>query len=330
MPTSREIHLVARPDGIPDASHFELVENEVADPTADAEVLVQNSFMSVDPAMRPPLSNGQQPLNRVITGGAIGTVVASNNPKFKEGDIVQHGAGWREYHLSEGQDLRVLESGDLSPTVYMHALGTTGFTAWSGLLITGALQDGENVFVSAAAGAVGSVAAQIARIKGCYTIGSAGSEAKCNWLRDVAGLDAVINYKEGVLRKSLKAAATQGIDVYFDNVGGDHLDAAIPRMNVRGRVAVCGMISSYNNFGALSTGITTLSNMVYGRIRMEGFVVSDFEDRRQEFLDDMRGWVKSGAMRYEETILEGIEQAPNALIGLFTGENIGKMLVKLD
>ena len=327
--TSQEIHLTARPEGIPTPDQFKLVETSVDDP-GDGEVLVQNRWMSVDPAMRPRLSNGQQPVNQVITGGAIGTVIASQNPDFKEGDRVQHGSGWRQFHLSDGADLQLLNVGEFSETLYMHVLGTTGFTAWGGMLITGQLKDGENVFVSAAAGAVGSVAAQIAKLKGCYVIGSTSSEKKCQWLTDTLGLDVAINYREGVLRKKLKAAAPNGLDVYFDNVGGEHLDAAIPRMNVFGRIPVCGMISAYNNFGAISTGVTTLSNMVYQRITMQGFVVYDFNDRHDEFLDDMRGWVKSGKMKYEETIFEGIESAPQALIGLFTGENTGKMLVSLN
>ena len=329
MPTvSREIHLVARPDSLPTTDQFQIVESEVPDPASD-EVLVQNRWMSVDPAMRPRLSNGQQPVNQVISGGALGTIVASRNNRFKEGDVVQHGSGWREYHLSDGTDLQPLEAAGFPETLYMHVLGTTGFTAWGGMLITGKLQDGENVFVSAAAGAVGSVAAQIAKLKGCYTIGSSGSEEKCDWLRETLGLDVAINYREGVLRKSLKAAAPNGIDVYFDNVGGEHLDAAIPRMNVYGRIPICGMISAYNNFGAISTGVTTLSNMVYQRITMQGFVVWDFNDRKDEFLDDMRGWLRNGTMRYEETVFDGIEAASDALIGLFTGQNTGKMLVKL-
>ena len=326
---SREIHLVDRPDGMPTEAHFSLVESTIADP-ADGEILIQNQYMSVDPAMRPRLSNGQQPLNEVMSGGAIGVVAASQNSAFKEGDIVQHGLGFREYALSDGRGVRTLDPGELPVTVYMHALGGTGFTAWGGMLITGELKDGENVFVSAAAGAVGSVAAQIARIKGCYVIGSAGSAEKCAWLTDELGLDVAINYKDGPIRKSLKAAATNGLDVYFENVGGDHLEAALPRMNVGGRIPVCGMISAYNNAGARSDGITTLSNMIYQRVTMKGFVVVDFEDRRAEFEDDMRGWIKSGHMKYRETIFDGIDQAPTALIGLMTGENIGKALVRLS
>jgi NADPH-dependent curcumin reductase CurA len=214
-------------------------------------------------------------------------------------------------------------------TAYMSVLGLTGFTAWGGLLVTAQLKEGENVFVSAAAGAVGSVAAQIAKIKGCYVIGSAGSDDKCHWLKDELGLDAVINYKREQLRNALKHAAPKGIDVYFENVGGEHLNAALPRMNPLGRIAVCGMISAYNNFGAISEPVTTLSNMIYNRITMKGFVVYEFEPLRAQFLADMKQWLREGRMKYRVTVLEGIEQAPEALIGLFTGLNTGKMLVKL-
>jgi NADPH-dependent curcumin reductase CurA len=326
--TQREVHLVAHPESLPAAHHFRVVETAVADP-ASGEILIRNQYMSVDPAMRPRLSNGQQPLNQAMVGGAIGTVVATRNDRFREGDVVQHQAGFREYVRSDGKGIAKLELDGFSPTLYMHALGGTGLTAYGGLLITGQLADGENVFVSAAAGAVGSVAIQIAKIKGCYTIGSAGSAAKCAWLKDDLGADAVINYKEGSLRANLKAAAPNGIDVYFENVGGEHLDAALPRMNPLGRIPVCGMISAYNTPGARSTGVTTLSNMIYNRITMKGFVVYEFQHIRNQFLADMKGWLRDGRMQYRETIHEGIEQAPFALIGLFTGENIGKMLVKL-
>ena len=325
----REVHLIAQPDALPTEAHFRVVETDVGDPR-DGEILVRNQFMSVDPAMRPALSNGAQPLNRAMGGGAIGVVVASRNAAFKEGDLVQHQAGFREYWISSGKGVSVLDARGLSPTLYMHVLGGTGLTAYGGLLVTGALQDGENVFVSAAAGAVGSVAVQIAKIKGCYTIGSAGSAEKCAWLKDSLGLDAVINYKEGSLRQNLKDAAPNGIDVYFENVGGEHLDAALPRMNPLGRIPVCGMISAYNTPGARSTGVTTLSNMIYNRLTMKGFVVYEFAHLREQFQNDMRGWIAAGRMQYRETIVAGIENAPKALIGLLTGENIGKMLVKLD
>jgi NADPH-dependent curcumin reductase CurA len=323
---SREVHLVERPNGLPTLDQFAIVEVDVADP-AVGELLVENIYMSVDPAMRPRLA-GQTPLNEAMVGGAIGRVLASRHPGFSRGDIVQSMQGFREFFLSDGKGLSKLDPGGMALVAHMSVLGLTGLTAYGGLLITAALKDGETVFVSAAAGAVGSVAAQIAKIKGCYVIGSAGSDDKCRWLKEL-GLDTVINYKKGELRSALKSAAPRGIDVYFENVGGEHLNAALPRMNAFGRIAVCGMISAYNNFGAISEPVTTLSNMIYNRLTMRGFVVYDFEPLRAQFLDDMRRWLQQGRIQYRSTILQGIEQAPAALIGLFSGANTGKMLVQL-
>jgi NADPH-dependent curcumin reductase CurA len=291
-------------------------------------VLVQNIYMSVDPAMRPRLA-GPTALNEAMMGGAIGRVLKSRNADFQEGDHVQSMNGFREYFASDGKGLSKMDADGMPLVAYMSVLGLTGLTAYGGLLVIGALKDGENVFVSAAAGAVGSVAAQIAKIKGCYVIGSAGTDEKCRWLKEDLGLDVAINYKKGELRASLKAAAPKGIDVYFENVGGEHLNAALPRMNALGRIAVCGMISAYNNFGAVSEPVTTLSNMIYNRVMMRGFVFYEFEPQRAKFLEDMKGWIKQGRMKYRTTIVQGIEQAPTALIGLFTGANTGKMVVQL-
>jgi NADPH-dependent curcumin reductase CurA len=292
---SREVHLIERPQGLP-------VPARLAGPTA---------------------------LNEAMMGGAIGRVLKSRNAAFKEGDHVESLNGFREYFVSDGKGLSKLDTDGMPLVAYMSVLGLTGLTAYGGLLVIGALKDGENVFVSAAAGAVGSVAAQIAKIKGCYVIGSAGSDEKCQWLTEDLGLDVAINYKKGELRASLKAAAPRGIDVYFENVGGEHLNAALPRMNALGRIAVCGMISAYNNFGAVSEPVTTLSNMIYNRVTMRGFVFYEFESKRVQFLADMKGWIKQGRMKYRTTIVQGIEQAPTALIGLFTGANTGKMVVQL-
>ena len=238
---SKEVHLVERPQGLPTLAQFAIVETDVADPAA-GELLVENIYMSVDPAMRPRLS-GQTPLNEAMGGGAIGRVLASRHPGFQQGDTVQSMQGFRQYFISDGKGLSKLDPAGMPLSAHMSVLGLTGLTAYGGLLVTAALKDGENVFVSAAAGAVGSVATQIAKIKGCYVIGSAGSDDKCRWLKEELGLDAVINYKKGDLRNALKSAAPRGIDVYFDNVGGEHLNAALPRMNALGRIAVCGMIS---------------------------------------------------------------------------------------
>jgi NADPH-dependent curcumin reductase CurA len=324
---SKEVHLVERPQGVPAAAQFRIVETDVADP-ADGHVLVENIYMSVDPAMRPRLA-AQTLLHEAMTGGAIGRVLESRHPAYQKGDFVQSMRGFREYFVSEAKGLSKLDRGRMPLAAHMSVLGLTGLTAYGGLLVTAALKDRENVFVSAAAGAVGSVAAQIAKIKGCYVIGSAGSEEKCRWLREDLKLDAVINYKREELRTALKSAAPRGIDVYFDNVGGEHLNAALPRMNALGRIAVCGMISAYNNFGAISEPVTTLSNMVYNRLTMKGFVYYEFEPMRAQFLADMKGWLEAGLMQYRSTIVQGIEQAPAALIGLFSGANTGKMLVQL-
>jgi NADPH-dependent curcumin reductase CurA len=324
---SKEVHLIERPQGLPVPQHFRIVETEVPEP-ADGQLRVQNIYMSVDPAMRPRLA-AQTALNAAMMGGAIGRVLKSRNPAFNVGDHVESMNGFREYFVSDGKGLSKLDADGMPLVAYMSVLGLTGLTAYGGLLIIGALKDGENVFVSAAAGAVGSVAAQIAKIKGCYVIGSAGSDEKCRWLKEDLGVDVAINYKKGELRTSLKAAAAKGIDVYFENVGGEHLNAALPRMNALGRIAVCGMISAYNNFGAVSEPVTTLSNMIYNRVTMRGFVFYEFESKRAQFLKDMKRWIKDGRLKYRTTIQEGIDAAPTALIGLFTGANTGKMVVQL-
>ena len=329
MPThSREVHLVRRPEGLPEPEDFALVETEVADP-AEGQVRVRNLYMSVDPAMRPRLSVGQE-LNEAMAGGALGRIEASRNPAFKEGDLVNNRFGFREVFLSDGKGLAPLKTEPGLPlTTYMHALGGTGFTAYGGLLHIGQLKDGEQVFVSTAAGAVGSIAAQIAKLKGCYVVGSTGSDAKVRWILDEAKIDAAINYKAEPIRPALKAVTPKGIDVYFDNVGGEHLDAALAGMNTLGRVAVCGMISGYNEAGA-RTVVRNLANIIYGRITLRGFTAADFMHLQDQFRADMAGWLKDGAIKTHETIYNGIEEAPAALVGLMRGANTGKMLVKLS
>lgn len=326
---SREVHLIARPNGMPREGEFAVVEQAVPD-AADGEIQVQNLYLSVDPAMRPRLSVGQA-LDEAMAGYAIGRVVQSRNPSFREGDVVQNWSSFREYFVSPGRGISKLDVDPALPvSVYLHTLGVSGFVAYGGLLEIGKLQDGEQVFVSTAAGSVGSIAAQVAKIKGCYVIGSTGSDEKCRWLKDDLGLDAVINYKTEAIRAALKEKAPNGIDVYFDNVGGDHLDAALPRMNLLGRIPVCGMISAYNTAGAISSPVTTLSNIIYRRVTLRGFVATDFMHVREQFVSDMTGWLKDGRVKYRETIYDGIENAPKALIGMLSGANTGKMLVRLS
>ena len=328
MPKSREVHLVARPSGLPTEKDFELVETDVPD-AGEGEVLVENLYMSVDPAMRPRLTAGAE-LNEPLGGAAVGRVVQSRAAGFEAGDLVTSRLGFREYFVSGPEGLSTLEVVDGLPlTVHLHALGGTGFTAYGGLLKIAQLKPEDQVFISTAAGAVGSVAAQIAKIKGCWVVGSTGSAEKARWLAEDAGLDAVIDYKATPIRRALHQAAPEGIDVYFDNVGGDHLDAALACMNTLGRVAVCGMISGYNEPGA-RTVVRNLANIIYGRINLRGFTVADFPELRGDFISDMTGWLREGRIQYQETILDGIDAAPRALIGLFEGLNAGKMLVKLQ
>ena len=324
---NREIHLVRRPEGLPRLEDFALVETDIPD-ISQGELLIRQHYMSVDPAMRPRLTNGYE-LSKVMSGGALGRVVQTRNKDFAEGEWVRSALGFREFAISDGRGLsKLVPDAGIPLTAHMSVLGGTGFTAYGGLLEIAQLQAGEQVFVSTAAGAVGSIAAQIAKIKSCYVIGSTGSDEKAAWLRNEAGLDAVINYKTTPIRQALRAAAPKGIDVYFDNVGGDHLDAALAAMNTRGRVAACGMISGYNEAGARTT-VHNLSNIIYGRINIRGFVATDFLHLQPQFQKDMREWLVSGKIKWRETVLEGLAEAPHAMVGLMQGENIGKMLVRL-
>lgn len=327
MPKSRAVHLVARPEGLPKPADFAVVDEEVPEP-GDGEVLVENLYMSVDPAMRPRLTVGYE-LDEPMTASAIGRVAASRTPEFAVGDLVLSGLGFRERFVSGTRGLRRIEPVEGLPvTVHLHALGGTGFTAYGGMLKIAALKPEDKVFVSTAAGAVGSVAAQIAKIKGCWVVGSTGSAEKARWLAEEVGLDAVVDYKKTPIRRALHEVAPEGIDVYFDNVGGEHLDAALAVMHTLGRVAVCGMISGYNEPGA-RTVVRNLANIIYGRITIRGFTAADYPELRDDFVADMTRWLREGRIKYQETVLEGIDAAPRALIGLFEGLNTGKMLVKL-
>jgi hypothetical protein len=253
--------------------------------------------------------------------------VQSKHEGFAVGDLVSNRLGFREYFTSDGKGLsKLTPDPELPLSVHMHALGGTGFTAYGGLLHIGQIKDGEQVFVSTAGGAVGSVAAQIAKLKGCYVVGSTGSDDKAAWLRDEVGLDAVINYKTQPIRQALEEATPKGLDVYFDNVGGDHLEAALRRMNTLGRIPVCGFISGYNSG---HSNVSNLSNIIYARVTLRGFVAPDFMHLWDDFKRDMAGWLKAGKIKYQETVMEGVAAAPAALIALMAGENSGKMLVKL-
>jgi NADPH-dependent curcumin reductase CurA len=329
---SREIRLKNRPVGLPSEKDFELVAAPVPVPGAD-EVLVRNLYMSVDPYMRGRMT--EQPsyvepfqLGQPLDGGCVGQVVQSQAGTFQVGDYVLGRKGWREYYVSDGADLTKIDPTLAPPQAYLGVLGMPGMTAYVGLLDIGRPQAGNTVFVSAAAGAVGSVVCQIAKLKGCRVVGSAGSAAKVHWLREVAGVDATFNYKEVTsLTGELGKHCPHGIDVYFENVGGSHLEAALEHMNIRGRIVLCGMISQYNE--TTSSGPRNLRLAVRKRLTLTGFIVSDHADRQPQFYADMGAWIAAGKIKWEATIIDGIENAPKAFLGLFRGENTGKMLVRL-
>ena len=334
MLTSREIHLAKYPEGMPTSDDFDLVEVTLPDPGI-GEVLVRNIWMSVDPYMRGRLRDRKsyvEPFKPgyVLTGSAIGRVVVSQNPSFTPGMYVQSSLGWREYFLSDGTGLQAFQPGNMPPQAFLGILGMPGMTAYIGLKTIGEVKAGETVFVSAAAGAGGGVGSQRATLMGCRVVGSAGADHKTAWLLGEAGIDTAINYKTcGDLESALTEACPDGIDVYFDNVGGAHLEAALNHMNPDGRVVVCGMISVYNDI-VPTAGPANLFRLITQRIRMEGFLVSDHYDQYPEYQEQMVEWIAEEKIVWHESVLEGIEKAPRALICLFTGDNFGKMLVKLD
>jgi NADPH-dependent curcumin reductase CurA len=262
-----------------------------------------------------------------MSGGALGEVVESRDNRFKPGDAVLSSYGWREYFTALGQALIPVSRGVKPLSVYLGTLGMTGMTAWAGLKLVD-VKAGDVVFVSGAAGAVGNVAGQLAKIYGCRVIGSAGSAEKVKLLRDKCGFDAVFNYKEGKTIDLLNEAAADGIDVYFDNVGGESLEAALSALRVHGRIIACGMISSYND-SAPQPGPSNLSNIVTKRLTMKGLIVSDWMTRQAEFMQEVGTYYKDGKLHHEETVVKGLENAPDAFIGLFHGTNVGKMVVEL-
>jgi len=328
---SREVHLVARPQGLPEESLFHVVEVPIPEP-AHGQLLVRNAYFSVDPYMRPRMNDVRSyvppfALGEPMTGGAVGRVVASRNERFREGDWVLHSLGWREWALSDGSGTGKIDPSAAPVSTALGVLGMPGFTAYYGLFEIGSPQEGEEVFVSGAAGAVGSAAGQMAKVAGCRVIGSAGSAEKLAWLREL-GFDAVFDYHERPVREALAEAAPDGIDVYFDNVGGDHLEAAIGAMRTHGRIVACGSVSRYNDTAATS-GPRNMFLCVTRRLLLQGYIISDHYDRFSEFHERAAGWVRDGTLRYRETVVEGIENASRAFIGLLQGENIGKMLVKV-
>ncbi|UTV30369.1 NADP-dependent oxidoreductase [Photobacterium atrarenae] len=329
---SQEIHLASRPQGTPTADNFSLIERELA-PLQDGQVLIQNLWMSVDPYMRgrmidrasyvPPFQ-----LNHVLEGGAIGEIIESRNDQWPVGTKVSHMQGWRSHAICDGQGLTAIPATSLPLQSFLGIMGMPGMTAWTGLFRIAELKPGDTVFVSAASGAVGSIACQLAKLQGCTVIGSVGSDEKAESLKAL-DIDAVINYKTaGDLTQALAQAAPQGVDVYFENVGGEHLEAALNNMNEFGRITVCGMISQYNATEP-QPGPSNIGMLIVKKLKMQGFIVFDHWQHYGDFAAQMGQWISEGKIKWDETIYEGLAQAPEAFIGLFEGKNKGKMLVKL-
>ncbi|GGJ12435.1 NADP-dependent oxidoreductase [Streptomyces brasiliensis] len=331
--SNREWHLLSRPVGWPKPEDFALVETEVPTP-GDGQVLVRNTHLSVDPYMRGRMSAAKSyaapyELGKVMQGGAVGEVLASNAEGISAGDHVLHFFGWREYAVMDAKHAVKVDPEAAPPSTYLGVLGMTGLTAYAGLLRTASFKEGDVVFVSGAAGAVGSQVGQIAKLKGASrVIGSAGSDEKVELLVDEYGFDAAFNYKNGPVSEQLRAAAPDGIDVYFDNVGGEHLEAAVGSLNLRGRIAICGMISVYNNTEP-APGPRNLARLIQTRGRIEGFLVGDHYDLQPQFVSEVVPWVASGALKYRETVVDGIENTLEAFLGVLRGDNTGKMIVKL-
>jgi len=330
MTTTRAWHLMSRPNGLPTMNDFALKEVALPD-LQDGWVRVENAWLSVDPYMRgrmndvksyvPPFALGEP-----MQGGAVGKVVESRSPNLAVGDTVFHMLGWREAAVGPAEAFNKVPPLPVEDRQWLGNLGLTGGTAYFGLLRVAEAKEGDTVFVSAAAGAVGSAVVQIAKAKGMKVIGAAGGAEKCEWVLSL-GADAALDYKSGPIVKLLMDAAPQGIDVYFDNVGGDHLDAAMAAARQKARFAICGMIEDYNS--GSNHAFRYVTRIIGARLTIKGFIYTDYMAEMGDFYRDMGGWIAGGQVTSRETVHEGVESAPQAFLDLFSGGNIGKMLVRI-
>jgi NADPH-dependent curcumin reductase CurA len=331
--STREIHLAARPHGEPVPSDFKIVETELPDPV-EGQVIVRNVAMSVDPYMRPRMNDVPSyvppfGLDEALDGGAVGEVIASAVDSLPVGTLVTHGFGWREHALVHRKQAQVVVPDGVPASYFLGVLGMPALTAYAGLFTVADFKEGDTVFVSGAAGAVGSLVGQFARLRGAArVVGSAGSPAKIAHLVDDLGFDAAFDYHDGSVRSSLRTAAPGGIDVYFDNVGGDHLEAAIDSLKLHGRVALCGAISSYNATSR-PTGPANLASAIGKRLTLRGFIVIDYYNQLEAMRHEVGGWLRSGQLVYRETVVDGLDHAVDAFLGVLRGENTGKMIVAL-
>lgn len=326
-----QVLLARRPTGEVRESDFDVVQVEVPS-IHQGQFLVRNHYLSLDPYMRGRMSDAPsyaQPVapGEVMVGGTVGEVIDSRHPEFKTGEIVTGPFGWQLFGASDGTGVTKIEDSDIPRSAYLGVLGMPGVTAYVGLMDIGAPKAGETVVVSAASGAVGSVVGQLAKIHGCRSVGIAGGPEKCRYVTDELGLDACVDYKAGRLREDLDRAAPDGIDIYFENVGGPIFDTVLGRMNPFGRIPVCGMISQYNALEPY--GVKNFRGVLMNRLKVQGFIVSDHLARWPAALEALGQWVREGRIKYRESIAQGLENAPAAFIGLLAGKNFGKQLVKL-
>jgi NADPH-dependent curcumin reductase CurA len=329
--TNRQILLVEKPTGKLAPEHFRMMEGTIPE-ARDGEALLRVRFISLDAANRAWMHGATYraavEANTVMAGGGIGEVVSSRAPGLSAGDIVFGDTGWQEYAAVPAKHLTKMPK--IEPMTYLLSVyGIAGLTAYFGLLDVGKPKVGETVVVSAAAGSVGSIVGQIAKIKGCRVVGIAGGQEKCRWLTSELGFDAAVDYKDGAVFKALKAAAPSGIDVYFDNVGGEILEACLAQMNNRGRIACCGAISQYDGVPSASGPRGVPGLIVVKRLTMQGFIVMDYMERRNEALRDLQSWIAAGTLKVQEDVIDGLENAPKALIGLLAGDNRGKRMIRL-
>ena len=331
MTTNMQVLLASRPVGWVTEENFRIVNTPIPVP-AEGQILVRNHYLSLDPYMRGRMNDvksyaAKQELDQVMVGGTVGEVVESKNPNFKKGDTVQAMYGWQQYGCSDGTGVNKIDASRAPMSAYLGVIGMPGVTAWVGLLDICQPKEGETVVVSAASGAVGSAVGQIAKLKGCRAVGIAGGKEKCAYVVNELGFDACVDYKAGRLSEDLKAATPKGIDCYFENVGGEILDAVLRRANAFSRIAVCGLISQYN--ATEPYGVTTFQSILVNRIKVQGFIVSDRLNLWPPALRDLADWVATGKLKYRETVAQGLENAPKAFIGMLKGHNFGKQVVKL-
>lgn len=334
---NQRVLLASRPEGLPRPDNFRIVEEPIPVPT-DGQLLLEVLYLSLDPYMRGRMDDAKSyaepvALGAVMEGGTVARVIASRHAEYAVGDIVLSHSGWQRYALSDGLGLRKLDPSVAPPSTALGVLGMPGFTAWAGLLQIGRPQPGETVVVAAASGAVGSAVGQIARIQGARAVGIAGGPDKCAFVRDALGFDAVVDHRAPDFAQQLASACPQGIDVYFENVGGKVWDAVFPLLNDFARVPVCGLIAQYNALPQAEPGVDRLAllmrDVLKKSLNIRGFIQREFAELRPAFLEEAQGWVRDGRLRYREDIVEGLEKAPAAFIDLLQGRNFGKLVVRV-